>query len=287
MGKMWRPSKEIRQFKKKIRLCRSLKELEKRIASFDPSTQKPHGLPKPLVVSLTSYPARFASLPLTLNSILTQTVRPEKIILWVSKDDKDQIPSELKDIKNDIFEIAFCNNIRSFCKIIPSVSNFPDYFNITLDDDVYYWNTCLEELIGRYDANDQKIICHRAHEIIIDGDGLPKKYMDWKSNINSDSSSPHVFPCGVLGALYAPSIFHEDMCREDIFTQLCPTADDVWLYWMWRMTGHSARKIGSKRRVIEWPGTQEKRLRRLNVDDGGNDRCIRNMIERYGFPGSY
>jgi hypothetical protein len=283
---MWQPSRTFRQFKKKIRLQRSLRELEERVASFDPSEQKPHGLPKPLVVSLTSYPARFVSLPLTLNSILTQTMRPDQVILWIAEDDKDQIPPDVKKLKSDIFEIAFCRNMRSFTKIVPAVMNFPDSFNITFDDDVYYWKTCIEELVHGYVTSSSKILCHRAHKITFNEDNYPKNYRDWKSNIKVDSSSPCLFPCGVLGALYAPSIFHEDMCKDDIFLQLCPTADDVWLYWMWRMTGHTARKVGTNKRVIEWPGTQVSRLRWLNIDDGGNDRCIRNMIERYGFPGS-
>ena len=44
---------------------------------------KNHQLKKRLIVSLTSYPKRFRTLPLVLNSIMSQSILPDKIILWI------------------------------------------------------------------------------------------------------------------------------------------------------------------------------------------------------------
>jgi hypothetical protein len=281
---MWSLSNKVRKFRKAFRLQHSFKELQERIVSFDPSRQKPHGLPKPLVVSLTSYPARFGTLSLTLNSILTQTVRPDKVLLWISENDKDQVPPDVMELNNGLIDIRFCRDFGSFKKIIPTIENFSDCFTITFDDDVYYWSTCIDELISGYVCDHSDIVCHRAHYITVSRSGIPRQYKDWESNIRFDSASPYHFPCGVLGVLYAPGIFHEDVCNESIFSDLCPTADDVWLYWMWRMTGHCSRKVGKKKLIVEWPATQSTRLRQHNIGNGGNDKCITNLIERYGFP---
>ena len=56
---------------------------------------KKHNLRKKLIVSLTSYPKRFRTLPLVLNSISNQTVLPDKIILWIENKDKKKLPQTL------------------------------------------------------------------------------------------------------------------------------------------------------------------------------------------------
>lgn len=51
---------------------------------------KRHGLSVPLIVSLTSYSLRFKKLHLTLKCLLNQSIEPDKIILWISYDDKEK-----------------------------------------------------------------------------------------------------------------------------------------------------------------------------------------------------
>ena len=51
-----------------------------------------HGRSRELIVSLTSYPKRFSTLHLTLKSLLTQSVRPDRVILWLAEADKNAVP---------------------------------------------------------------------------------------------------------------------------------------------------------------------------------------------------
>ena len=51
-------------------------------------SKKKHQLPAPLIVSLTSYPVRFKTLPKTLKCLLNQSIIPDKIILWIAYEDK-------------------------------------------------------------------------------------------------------------------------------------------------------------------------------------------------------
>ena len=53
----------FRALKRRHRLARAVREIETRRVAPRP----PHALPGPLVVSLTSYPARYATLDLTLD----------------------------------------------------------------------------------------------------------------------------------------------------------------------------------------------------------------------------
>jgi hypothetical protein len=97
-----------------------------------------HPLPGKLIVSLTSYPLRFATLPLTLRSLLCQAVKPDRIVLWVPHDDEPIIPEAVRRLTSYGVEIRTTDDIKSFKKIIPAVRAFPDAFIVTADDDVYY-----------------------------------------------------------------------------------------------------------------------------------------------------
>lgn len=275
-------SAKFRSLKKTVRLDRAMKELGRR-EEFSPVPRK-HCLPKPLIVSLTSYNARFETLALTLKSILFQTVQPDATILWLSHNDYPQVPHNVLELRKFGLEIAKCDDMRSYKKIIPTLQNYDNCFIFTVDDDVYYRNDCIERAESSYDESEKHIICQRAHKINITSSGEPKPYVSWDHVVPAAHISPLIFPTGVLGVLYPPDSFHEDVCNVSLFTSLSPSADDVWLYWMWRMKGYLGRKLPDKIRVLEWPGSQVTSLQIGNVGGGANDISVRNLVKKYGFP---
>ena len=68
--------------------------------------QKAHNV----VVSLTSFPERINEVELSIKSLIHQTVRPEKIILWLAKKQFEnvKIPSNLRNLCQYGLEICFC-----------------------------------------------------------------------------------------------------------------------------------------------------------------------------------
>lgn len=53
---------------------------------------------KKIVVSLTSFPARIKKVHIVIESLLNQTIKPDKIILWLSKEQFEHyyvLPSKL------------------------------------------------------------------------------------------------------------------------------------------------------------------------------------------------
>jgi len=246
---------------------------------------KQHGLPGPLIVSLTSYPARFGKLPLTLKCLLSQTVTADRIILWVAHQDKNALTPSILDLQKQGLQIAYCDDLRSFKKIIPTLQSYPDSFIVTADDDLYYWPTWLEELVNGSLANPRDVVCHRLHQIRLGQDGLPLPYKNWEMEAQYLEASLLNFQTGVGGVLYPPNAFHADVLKSQVFKKLCPNADDVWLYWMMRLNGAVARKVGLRRPLYNWPDTQQTALFHSNAGGGGNDEQIRAMIQTYGFPG--
>lgn len=245
---------------------------------------KPHDLPSPLIVSLTSYPARFNKLPLTLKCLLTQSMKADRVILWIAHQDKNALTTAILELQKAGLEIAFCDDLRSYKKIIPSLQNYPDSFIVTADDDVYYWPTWLEELVRGYQRDGKDVICHRAHHIRLNEDGLPLAYSQWEMETQRVNASPLNFQTGVGGVLYPPDIFHADVLNVEAFKKLCPQADDVWLYWMLRLNGKSVRKTARTCALYCWPETQQIALWQNNLIGGGNDEQIKAMLNVYDLP---
>lgn len=243
---------------------------------------KAHDLDRSLIVSLTSYPARYKTLPLTLKCLLSQTVRPDEVALWIAHEDRDLLTKEIKSLQRFGLTIRFCSDLRSFKKIIPALRTYPDCFIVTADDDICYPRKWLEKLVSEYTGNRAEVLCHRAHKIRFGVDGLPLPYGEWEFQSAGTARAPLIFPTGCGGVLYPPGIFDARVTDETTFSGLCPTADDVWLYWMVRLNGGTARLIGNSR-VMDWPVPQSNTLSPKNLESG-NDCAVARMIEHFGFP---
>lgn len=242
---------------------------------------KSHQLGSLLIISLTSYPTRFSTLPLTLKCLLNQSILPDYVILWIAYQDKDQLTPEILKLQKKGLTIAFCEDLRSYKKIIPALQKYPDSFIVTADDDMYYASTWLEEMIGCYKENSENVICHRVHRICLGKDDLPLPYLQWQHKSQITDASPLNFQTGCGGVLYPPKTFHSDVMDINAFKKLCPDADDVWLYWMMRLNGKMARKTNYRFNDYCWNGSQQDALCHSNRS-GGNDSKINAMINFYG-----
>ena len=172
------------------------------------SEGKRHGLPSTLIVSLTSYPARFGTLHLTLKCLLSQSVAPDRVILWIAHSDRPYLTPAILKLQKVGLQIEFCDDLLSYKKIIPALRCFPSSFIVTADDDLHYWSTWLEELINGYQEDPSGVICHRAHRIQLGADKLPAAYNQWEFETLRTDSSALNFQTGGAGALYPPNSLH-------------------------------------------------------------------------------
>jgi hypothetical protein len=245
--------------------------------------ERPHLLPGKLVVSLTSHPPRFGTLALTLRSLLRQTIKADHTILWIAHADMPLLPKNVIDLKKAGLEIRATEDLKSYLKIIPALEAFPDAFICTADDDLYYWSTWLEELIDRRDSSDRTVTCHRAHEITLDPLGRLQPYGEWLNDVPFRGTAIDLFPTGAMGALYPPGTLSHNAEDRAAALELCPKADDIWLYWIGQRNGARYKTVGRHRQHVMWPSAREVTLWAYN-SEGGNDIQIRNMAQRYGYP---
>tara|TARA_B100000029_G_scaffold484109_1_gene535962 strand:+ start:876 stop:1760 length:885 start_codon:yes stop_codon:yes gene_type:complete len=241
--------------------------------------KKRHILKKKLVISLTSHPARFKTLPLTLNSILKQSVQADKIILWIEKKDKKKIPFSVSNL-NGIF-IKYCeNSLISYSKIIPTLRRYRDCYIITIDDDFIYHNKLIENLVYKSSKYPNDIIANRIHKIRIINK-QPTKYMSWYLNFKKDTKL--AFFTGTGGVLYPPNCFYKDVLKVKYFKKLAPLGDDIWLNWMARIKGTNVRRSNYEK-TSESIKSITGGLYKKNIKQNYNDVQIKNMINKYGFP---
>ena len=243
-----------------------------------------HDLDKKLTISITAKYERFLFLNVTLKSIFNQSIHPDEIILWIEKKDKYKIPKKIIKMKKYGLKILYCNNLKSYNKLIHTLKIRKNNYIVTFDDDIFYNKYSLECLVKKSKKYPKEIISNRIHGIVLDKNKLPIKYNSWNWNLNNFKKNKLNFQTGVYGVLYPPKCFYKDVLKSKVFKKLSPYADDIWFYWMIRLKGKFVIWSGFEKKNFEIYIFERKNLRELNIAKNYNNLQIQNMIKYYDFP---
>jgi hypothetical protein len=241
-----------------------------------------------ITISLTTYSKRIFDVYLVIESIFQQTLKPNKVILWLAEDEfkNKKLPLKLTRLTDRGLEIKFCKDIKSYKKLIPTLQQFPEDIIITIDDDVIYPDDFLENMINSYSHNPDNVYCYRARYINFRGSGKFKKYRDWKIINKPAEASYEIIPNGIGGILYPPNCFHEDILKEDLFMSLAPKGDDIWFKTSTFLKGYKCQVIPiessffEKFVVIE--SSQDIALYHGNISSHTNNEQIKKVFKHYG-----
>ncbi len=245
-----------------------------------------------LIVSLTSFPQRMKDIHYCLHSLLCQTLKPNKLILWLAE---EQFPNKEKDLPKKVLKlkqrglsIEWCKDTKSYKKLIPALKKYPDDIIVTADDDIYYPNDWLEKLYNAYLDDNQSIHSHRVHKITFDFDKNINSYTKWEQCIKYQNKSFLNFSTGSGGILYPPHCLYKDILDETLFLKLVPNADDIWFWAMAVLNGTQTHIVKNNMEELVYINperelglTNEITLFKKNGIDGGNDTQIRNLIKYY------
>lgn len=193
-----------------------------------------------VIVSLTSYGKRIRDVHLAIESIMQGSIKPNKIILWLSEKEfkEKELPITLQKQINRGLEIAYCKDIKSYKKLIYTLQKYPDANIITIDDDLIYNFDLLENLINCHIEKPKCICASRIHKITKQSNGSLNSYLKWDWTQNNDISISNLnFFTGGAGTLYPPNSLHKEVFNEEVFLSICPSADDVWFNAMARLQG--------------------------------------------------
>ncbi len=198
-----------------------------------------------IIVSLTTFGERINEVFLAIESIMQGTMKPNKLILWLSKNEfkNKPLPITLQKQQRRGLQIEFCEDIRSYKKIVPSMERYPDACIVTIDDDLMYEYDLLENLVNTHISFPDDICACRMHRINVEDNGHPKSYLKWDLEICPSDVSNRLFLTSGGGTLFPAYCFTAEFFDEGRFLDLCPYADDVWINAMALLSGRKIRKV--------------------------------------------
>lgn len=176
-----------------------------------------------IIVSLTTYSKRIKTVFLAIESIFEQEVKPDKIVLWLDKDEFtiDNLPKTLKKQIKQGLEIDFYHNIKSYKKIVPSLKKYPNDIIITIDDDMLYKKDCVKNLYNSYLSNKNAVHCNYSFKFLNEKLSPTASIRDIKYLFNYIGTGG--------GVLFPPHILPNDIFDEDLFMKLAPIHDDLFI----------------------------------------------------------
>lgn len=196
-------------------------------------------------VSLTSIFQNQVELLKTLQSLLSQTLLPDAIFLYLSVEpylmdtgfgsEKNISNSELRSYLEEtkLINVKWVKNTGPFRKLLPLLEEKwkEDCVIITVDDDTYYHPKLLENYVGDYNSQKKCVINYRG--FTFNGKNLDN--INYSKRETPLEKSLYNFPTGKGGVLYHPKFFHKTdrlIFDESIYLDACNGADDIWFYFV-------------------------------------------------------
>ena len=206
------------------------------LSNRSPKTESPQAQTPPVLVSLTSFPARLPYLHHTLYSILTQDYKDFHIALFLSSSEiaPSKLPLFLKIFKKlGLLSIHFvAENLRAYKKLFYALQAYPEHIIITIDDDQIYAPNTIRLLLESYARFPHAIHTHLAYDGAYMADILQVDCARYCAIIKE--SSPHLAlaSVGVSGVLYPPRAFSQEFFNTQAILSLAPYNDDLWFFVM-------------------------------------------------------
>lgn len=239
---------------------------------------------KEVIISLTTYGERYKYVYITIESLMQQTLKANRIILWLDYSYKGKtILPVLKKQMDRGLEIRYCKDLGSYKKLIPCLKEFPDSIIITVDDDVIYNARTIEKLVYAYNNNPNFIYCNRMHRIKYNGK-LILPYNEWEKGVKDTKESVFNFPVGVGGVLYPPKCFNDEIFNDEFFLSQCPNGDDIWFKAMSLINNYPSIKAEESIEqddYFENYTLSPRGLQKENVFENLNDIKIANVYNKY------
>ncbi len=244
---------------------------------------------KDVIVSLTTHGKRIMTVHRAIESIMQQSVLPNRIVLYIGNqelDDANQLPVVIRRQMSRGLEVRFVPDEGPYTKLLPALREFPDSLIITVDDDNMYPFNTIERLIAAHN-NHPDAICSLATRILQrDKSNRLIPYSKCPFLISpQDSSSPMYVAEGCGGVLYPPNAFSDEVFRRDRIELLSPKADDLWFKVMSLLNDtpvvgvHSFFDCEYER---YWDDdVQDIGLGKENLFQGENDIQLRALLDYY------
>lgn len=245
---------------------------------------------KKVIVSLTSFGTRVEWCGPAIESIMEQTCKANRIILWLGHDFKapHMIPQDLRMLEKRGLEIRFTDDIGPATKLIPALKEFPEDIIITIDDDSIYSYNLIDKLLRGHFRYPGAIVADWQDELFLDDESrIRYRYISIHDTPHI-SSAPSLQPLalGCAGILYPPHSMHPDVMDVSLYKRLAPKADDLWFKIMQLRVKTPVLCVGEthpelNRRIAMEHHDQNLSLHRYNIHQNGNDIQLAALFAEY------
>lgn len=168
-----------------------------------------------IIVSLTSYAHRLKNLPAVLNTIFTQTLIPDLVVLNLAYD--EVLPNDVqKYIDKHNIEVNRVADTKVYKKILPTLKKYPNDCIISIDDDWLYPKGMIEDFMKTHEKYPHNPICGSDHICL---QMMTPYHNGWSALVKLEYFS------GLLDNI------------DDDLMQNCPSSDYVFTYFANR-AGH-------------------------------------------------
>ena len=237
-----------------------------------------------VIVSLTSYPARISYVYLAIKSLMLQSYKPDRIILWLAEEqfpDK-KLPENLIALEKYGLEIIWIHDIYGHKKYFyPVLNQKENELVITFDDDIIYSKKAIERLMKTHKIFPDCMVCERAQAYDESNPYQPGRWITISDKgVNAPSYSLNPSPGG--GCMIPYGVFHDDACNEAKIRELAYKNDDIWYMFMCAQNKKrivKTRKYHKTFSVID--GSQGEQMAFDNVQNDKNIEIMKNLTEVY------
>lgn len=236
-----------------------------------------------VIVSLTSIPERLECVVFPIQCMLVQTERPDRIILWLDEECIGyDLPQKLSDLTMYGLEIEFIKDIGPHKKYFYTMQRFPEALMITIDDDMYYKRTFIEELLHTYEENPEYICAFWTKKMRFTDSGIPYPYAEFEQGKGQSDFEPshNLLAIGSGGILYPPHCMNKQVFDLELVRKLALKGDDIWLKAMEVLEGTKVARVKGWYEINPVvKGSQEIALYHENYK--ANDKILKDVFRYF------
>jgi len=240
-----------------------------------------------VIASLTSFPARIEYVHLAIKSLMLQSYKPDRIILWLANEQfpDRKLPQNLLDLQKFGLEIQWCDDLYGHKKYYYCIkAQKANEVVITFDDDILYPVDCIKRLMEKHREFPGCLVCERAQA----HKDAKRENMEnpgrWAviSNVGCNTPSYGLNPSPGGGCLIPYSAFYKDAYDENKIRELAYKNDDLWYMFMAAENGTRIVKTRKYHKIFTLiQGSQTVQMATENVLGNKNVAVMERLAKEY------
>lgn len=239
-----------------------------------------------LVFTLTSFPDRIETVQYTLRTLFNQSMKPDRVILWLAEDEFQNIelPQSIKDFQDVGLEVRYCENMyehKRYYKLVPEQKE--NELLVMFDDDILFPKYLVERLYDKWEKYPDCIVCERGQVMtLVDKRVMCPGRWPTTSAIGVDNPSFRVMPSPGGGCIVPYNALHKDAVNPEIIDECALKVGDLWLMFMAVANDTKViRPHKNHRTFIQYEDVQTVQIGRDSIYQGRYDKTFELLSKKY------